>query len=96
MSSECDEHALECGWGSLCRSQQNDPQCLQRWISVEDRLPKSPMALVKRKNEEVSIAYFHKDKMAWLHFYHQFPWSHWQDEKTGQWLTDVTHWMPLP
>lgn|GEM_PF-6632536 len=66
------------------------------WISVQDRLPKGLGCIVNVKKEDgtTTRAYYHADKMAWAHCYEKFPWSHWQDKQTLEWLEDVTHWMP--
>jgi hypothetical protein len=67
------------------------------WISVKNKLPYTHCILrVRRENGEETKAYFHADKMGWAHNYYKFPWTHFQDKKTLEWLEDVTHWMSLP
>jgi hypothetical protein len=68
------------------------------WISVDDKLPKGicEVVMVKQKDGRECKVYYHKDKMAWAHQYRKFPWSNFQDFKTLEWLTDVTHWKLLP
>jgi len=69
------------------------------WIEIksDNDLPDGPGGIcqIKRTNENIVNAYYHRDKMAWLHSYCNFDWSHWQDMETREWLIDVTHWRPI-
>src|SRR6267142_286123 len=67
------------------------------WISTTDRLPEGPgsIVFVKRENGDEVKAYYHRDKMAWLSFYHKGDLSHFQDHSTMKFLFDVTHWRHL-
>lgn len=75
------------------RKQHERSWHLVDWVSVDDKLPKfHGIVDVKRSDCTCRRAYFHADKMSWAHNYRKFPWSHWQDKKTLEWLEDVTHW----
>ncbi len=68
---------------------------MSEWISVGERLPKFHAAVrVKREGGNEEKAYYHSDRMSWLNFY-GVKTSYFEDTK-GEWLYDVTHWMPLP
>ena len=63
------------------------------WINITEKLPHDTCIVkVKRANGEESTAYFHDDKMNWLMFYTKKKLSHFQDEKSLEFLYDVTYW----
>ena len=66
---------------------------MSEWVNVNDRLPDhSDIVKVLRENGDEIKAYYHSDKMEWLHRYCQFERSYFQSQKNGEWLYDVTHW----
>lgn len=66
------------------------------WVDVKIHLPQGIAGIyrVKRANGDIITAYYHKDKMNWLCLFGAKT-SHWQCEKTCDFLFDVVAWTTL-
>lgn len=60
---------------------------MNKWISVEDRLPEVAVHVLITDGKYISMGYvLNIDNDGWCPWVAQYPVSH----------RDVTHWMPLP
>ena len=86
--------ALAYDRGQYEKGFQDGVESVQRWISVEDRLPNDEKPVLVyygfMRNENASTGLRYTGTLSYFCFDHK---PHWQHESTG---LIVTHWMPLP
>jgi hypothetical protein len=63
---------------------------MNKWISVNDRLPDNSNVVLAYNLKNSRGIYIHKIYFA---FYYEYRWTQSND---AAWKMDVTHWMPLP
>lgn len=67
---------------------------MDKWIKIEDRKPEygDPVIIVIKKTVQ-NVTYMrngYDDVDDWFEPYH------YDDKESAAWISDVTHWMPLP